>query len=338
MTETPMRPTASIKVNKRFRRDLGDIPAFAARIAERGLLHPIPIFPNDTLAGGERRYRAFQHNEAIGEPRRREQYKGWTEIPVHVVDPDDPLAVECEENTDRLDFSPSELYFITQAREKEEAARAAERRGTRTDLGEIFHDVAGKTRDKLGALGNISGKSFDKLKAVFDAATSFPNLYGDIAEELDRTRNIDKAYVRLTGRQNRNKLKERPAPPEGKFETVVIDSPWQIERIDLVVAPSPKELDYETMTDEQIRDFYEDYVLSILADDAHVFSWTIQSKLTFTTNLMEELGLNYRLLMAWLKVGDAATEPAQIQFGVCGVCHEGNAKICRYEELSLRLS
>jgi hypothetical protein len=108
-----MRPTASIKVNLRFRKNLGDIPAFAARIAERGLYHPIPIFPDGTLAGGERRYRAFQHNEAIGEPRRREQYKGWTYIPYHVVDPDDPLAVEYEENADRLDFSPSELYFIT---------------------------------------------------------------------------------------------------------------------------------------------------------------------------------------------------------------------------------
>jgi N6-adenosine-specific RNA methylase IME4 len=219
------------------------------------------------------------------------------------VDPDDPLAVEYEENADRLDFSPSELYFITRKMKECEEVRAAERRGTRTDLGENFHDVAGKTRDKLGSLGNISGKSFDKLEEVFDAATESPEIYGDIAEELDRTGNIDKAFVEFRSRKKRNQYpKDRPLPPEGKFETAVIDPAWPMERINLIVAPSPKELDYDTMTLEQIKDFYLDYVLPSLADDgAHVLTWATQRFLPFTIQLMEEIGLTYVLTMVWHK-------------------------------------
>src|SRR5262249_20392830 len=163
-----------------------------------------------------------------------------------------------EENADRLDFSPSELYFITRARKEREAASAAERRGTRTDLGENFHDVAGKTRDKLGSLGNMSGKSFEKLEEVFDAATESPELYvaatyqpelwGVLEREWHRKRNIDKAFVELRPRKKRNEYrKDGPPPPEGKFETAVVDPAWPMERINLIVAPSPKELDYDTM-------------------------------------------------------------------------------------------
>jgi N6-adenosine-specific RNA methylase IME4 len=281
---------------------MGDISALAADIAENGLLQPPCILEDGTLIGGERRIKAFQHNEAAGVPSPDEGYKGWTAIPVHVVDLDDPLAGEFSENAGRKDFTPSELYNITRAIKEREAAKAAERRGTRTDLGEIFHDVAGKTRDKLAVLGNMSGKSFDNLEAVFDAARSFPDLYGDIAEELDRTRNINQAIVKLTAAQKRNRRpKNPPALPDGKFETAVIDPPWDIKRINLVVAPSPEELDYDTMTDEQIEDFFRDYVLPSLADDAHVFTWTIQSRLLFTINLMEKVGLTYVLTMVWHK-------------------------------------
>jgi N6-adenosine-specific RNA methylase IME4 len=280
---------------------MGDIPALAANITENGLLQPPAILEDGTLIGGDRRVKAFQYNEAIGEPRRREQYKGWAEIPVHIVDPENPLAGEFSENAARKDFTPSELYNITRAIKEREAAKAAERRGTRTDLGVNYPEVAGRTRDKLAAIGNMSGSSFDRLQA-FDAATESPELYGDIAEELDRTQNINEAWVKFRHRQKRNKYpKDRPLPPEGKFETAVVDPAWPMERINLVVAPSPKELDYDTMTLDEIKDFYLDYVLPSLADDAHVLTWTTQKFLPFTIKLMEEIGLTYVLTMVWHK-------------------------------------
>jgi N6-adenosine-specific RNA methylase IME4 len=300
--ETPLRPVASIKLVNRYRVNLGDIPAFAADIADKGLLQPICILPDGTLIGGERRIRAFQHNEAAGVPTPEEEYRGWTEIPVHVVNLDDLLGGQRSENEFREPFSPREIHNLTRAYKAELERRAQERRGTRTDIVANCHEDAGKTRDKLAALAAQCGsRSFGKGEKVFEAAESYPELYGDIADELERTGNYDAAYVRLVAAQKRNLPKNRPALPEGKFETVVIDPPWDIKRIDLVVAPSPEELDYDTMTDEQIEGFFRDYVLPSLADDAHTFTWTIQSRLQFTINLMERVGLTYVLTMVWHK-------------------------------------
>ena len=53
MQAQPTRRINEIIVgDDRFRKDMGDIPALAARIVELGLLHPIVIRPDGMLAGG----------------------------------------------------------------------------------------------------------------------------------------------------------------------------------------------------------------------------------------------------------------------------------------------
>jgi ParB family chromosome partitioning protein len=51
-----------------------------------------------------------------------------------------------------------------------ERPKAKERQGTRTDLVENCHEVdAGKTRDKVAAAVGMSGRTYEKAKAVADA-------------------------------------------------------------------------------------------------------------------------------------------------------------------------
>ena len=66
-------PIDRIVVGARTRRDMGDLRALAASIAEVGLLHPIVIKPDGTLIAGERRLRAAQ-------------MLGWTDIPVRIME------------------------------------------------------------------------------------------------------------------------------------------------------------------------------------------------------------------------------------------------------------
>jgi ParB family transcriptional regulator, chromosome partitioning protein len=66
------RPIDSIRVGKRFRKDMGDIDGLAANMDQLGLLQPISIFPDGTLIAGERRLRAAKQ-------------LGWKKIPVTVV-------------------------------------------------------------------------------------------------------------------------------------------------------------------------------------------------------------------------------------------------------------
>jgi ParB family chromosome partitioning protein len=65
-------PIASITVGPRIRKDIGDIDALAASIAELGLLHPIVIDKHHKLLAGERRLRAAQK-------------LGWTTIPATIA-------------------------------------------------------------------------------------------------------------------------------------------------------------------------------------------------------------------------------------------------------------
>ena len=83
-----------ISVDKRHRKDLGDVDALAASIAEIGLLHPVVVRPDRALIAGARRIAACKQ-------------VGWTEVPVRVVDLDEIVKGEYAENAHRKDFLPS---------------------------------------------------------------------------------------------------------------------------------------------------------------------------------------------------------------------------------------
>ena len=61
-----------IKVNKRFRKDLGDLESLKNSIQELGLLQPIVIDEKNNLIAGERRLKAFKELNK-------------TDIPVYIV-------------------------------------------------------------------------------------------------------------------------------------------------------------------------------------------------------------------------------------------------------------
>jgi ParB/RepB/Spo0J family partition protein len=111
------RPTmkiADIKVGERHRKEMGDIAALAASIAEAGLLHPVVVSCDGELIAGERRLLAAQQ-------------LGWTEVPVTVVDLDNIVHGEFAENTERKDFTYTEAVAIKRAIEPAAKAAAKER-------------------------------------------------------------------------------------------------------------------------------------------------------------------------------------------------------------------
>jgi N6-adenosine-specific RNA methylase IME4 len=174
---------ADIKIGKRHRRDLGDIDALAASIAAVGLLHPVVIRPDGMLIAGERRLEGYKR-------------LGRTHIPVTIVPLDDIVRGELAENADRKDFLPSEIDAIRRALEPIEKAAARERmeRGNNTPM-ESFH--RGTTRDRIGALVNVSGKTIEKIAAVVAAAEAEPEKFGKLVEYMDESGSVDRAYKRL---------------------------------------------------------------------------------------------------------------------------------------------
>ena len=193
--ETPVLAIADITVGERHRKDLGDIPALAASIAELGLLQPIVVTPDHKLIAGHRRIAAFEE-------------LGRTNIPVMVIDLDDLLRGERAENTMRKDFTPSEAVAIGKALEERERELAH----ARETLGKVFlGSERGKTLDKVGAALGMSGTTYARAKAVARAAETDPETFGPIAAEMDRTGKVYRAFNQTRALQkSRGEPSRRP--------------------------------------------------------------------------------------------------------------------------------
>ena len=87
----------------------------------------------------------------------------------------------------------------------------------------------GKTRDIVGGLFGISGRSLDKIRAVTDAAKADPERFGDLVKEMDRTGNVDRAYRTMLTRRDKGCVASLQ-PVAGKFPMLVVDPPWDYDQ------------------------------------------------------------------------------------------------------------
>lgn len=90
---------SEIKVEKRVRKDLGDLDALKESLRRYGLLNPITIDNKNRLIAGERRLEAAK-------------LLGWTNINAVVVNNISAitkLELELEENNQRKEFTDAEL-------------------------------------------------------------------------------------------------------------------------------------------------------------------------------------------------------------------------------------
>jgi len=87
--------------------------------------------------------------------------------------------------------------------------------------------------------------------------------------------------------------------PEGKYRTIVIDPPWPIEKILREVRPNQLDLDYPTMTIEEI----EALPIPELAyeDGCHIYLWTTHKYLPRAFQVLDAWGANYECLLTWVK-------------------------------------
>lgn len=109
---------------------------------------------------------------------------------------------------------------------------------------------------------------------------------------------IEKAIVR---RAEVAKVRaEAPPLPDGKYEVIVIDPPWQMQKIERDVAPDQVAFEYPTMDEADLAKFA---VSDIAADDCHMFCWTTHKHLPQALRLLEAWGFRYVCTMVWHKPG-----------------------------------
>jgi N6-adenosine-specific RNA methylase IME4 len=293
-------PIAKIRVRSRHRKDHGDVGSLASSIAEIGLLHPVVVRPDYTLISGERRLRAVQT-------------LGWTEVPIRVVDGLDDalqaLRAESDENVCRKDFLPSEAVAMASAIEEVERREARKRQKEHSQTapgkpkdtgGNLPQVIEPKVRDKVGAAVGLSGRSYEKAKAVVAAAEA-PDARAEVKkllDDMDRTGKVDGVFKRLRTMQAAEEIRaETPPLPDGPFRVIVVDPPWQYDaRAEDAShrAANP----YPSMSVEDIKGLD---VAGRAHTDCVLWLWTTNAHIPHAFGIVEAWGFTYKTVLTWVK-------------------------------------
>lgn len=114
-----------------------------------------------------------------------------------------------------------------------------------------------------------------------------------------KAKDKEKARIREENKRKREELAKNPLPlPDGQYRTIIIDPPWEMEKIKREVRPNQDGFDYPTMTVDNIAK-----IDLPLAPDAFVFLWTTQKYLPHSFQIFNEWKLKYRFTMTWHKPG-----------------------------------
>lgn len=182
----------AIIVGDRFRTDLGDVAELARSIERSGLLHPVVVTTDGTLVAGGRRLAAVRS-------------LGWTDVEVNVVsnltDATSLLIAERDENTCRLDMTPSEKVALGRALEEVAKPEAEQRKRDGGSIGGSGGYGQGSVkvtepsvRDRVASAVGMSGPTYARAKAVVRAAESGEPGADFAREEMDATGNVSGPY------------------------------------------------------------------------------------------------------------------------------------------------
>jgi N6-adenosine-specific RNA methylase IME4 len=170
--------------------------------------------------------------------------------------------------------------------ELKEKAGERSRANLRQHADEAGSPPRGKTRDHVAAWAGVSPRT------VQDAATvqqHNPELFaeikaGHVAADL---------AARKVRRALRDNSLKAPPLPEGPFELIYADPPWQLGNPDSVNAP---ENHYPTMPLHAIKDLQPP-----AAENAVLFLWAVNCLLPQALDLISSWGFSYKTNLVWVK-------------------------------------
>lgn len=208
----------AIQAGRGHRQDLGDLADLMDSIGALGLLHDVLVTKEGVLVCGRHRLEACKR-------------LGWKEIGCKVVDID-ALRAEQDENTCRLDFTPSERVGIKREIEERERDAARKRKeATQPKKGEqgakprpenfTGHET-GDARDIIAKKVGMSATTLKKAEEIVEAAEAEPEIYADLQRKMDATGKVDPVHKELRERK-------AEAKPEGQKAAPAVQPQWSIE-------------------------------------------------------------------------------------------------------------
>lgn len=164
----------------------------------------------------------------------------------------------------------------------------------------------GKSRDILGKMAGVSGKTYEHaVKVLKEAPQDIVDATrrGDMSinQAYQTIRRAEKEAIRENERQeNAEKIETLASPLEaqGLFQTIVIDPPWDWGDEGDVNQFGRAKPDYSTMPIDEI----EQLPISKIADDnCHLYLWVTNRSLPKAFRLIEAWGFRYVTCLTWVK-------------------------------------
>lgn len=192
-----------IVVGDRYRKDLGDLGPLKASIAELGLLHPVVIDGDRRLLVGGRRLEACKQLGMLTIP--AVTAASLSELRQRVM-------AEKDENVCREPFKPSEMVALGKVIEEfhkpiaekaikdgggEKGGRPTKNPGGSSPRVFKPRDESKRTSSAAAAACGVDRRTYEKAKAVTQAAAESPKKFGPLVEQMDRTGKVNKAYSEL---------------------------------------------------------------------------------------------------------------------------------------------
>ncbi len=252
--------------------------AFRDDIAARGILVPLEITSKNVVLDGRQRLRAARELDLAS-------------VPVRLVAPEDQFVHMLKAAVLRRQLSAGQRAAIVVELDEYERLRDQGRKRKRANLkGQPEVEALpprGKSRDLAGKWVGISGR------VIQDALT----LREHDPETLERVKHGDARLHVVAGRIRRElrdaALPPPPAIPDGPFELIYADPPWQLGNPD---GPHAPEQHYPTMPLDQIKQ------LGVpAAENAVLFLWIVTSLLPQALEVIDAWGFEYKSAAFWDK-------------------------------------
>jgi len=313
---------SDIKINERIRSNLNksQVNRLSESINQIGLINPITITKKRVLVAGNHRLNACKK-------------LGWNKIPCVITTIEDSLLLELQEIDENL--IRYELHFIDRGnhlkRRKEiyEKINPGTKKGTSQAIGmhkKLGHNVTAPSaltsnqksfveetsqkfgiserniREDIQIVKNIAPEIQEQIKEnnitkkeAIKLAHLEPKQQKKVIEKIKNkeAKQVTQAITQIKEEENENKPK--PKVPDGKFELIYADPPWQYNFTSSPTRSIEKE--YSTMSLKQICELKIPYT-----DNCVLFLWCPAPKLyPEGMEVIKAWGFVYKTCMVWIK-------------------------------------
>ncbi len=252
--------------------------ALLADIAERGILVPLEITAEGVVLDGHQRLRAARE-------------LGHTHAPVRVVAPHDEVEHMLLAALQRRDLNPGQrgalgFKLLDYQRLREEAKQR--QRANLKGAAEVatLPPRGEKTRELLARQAGVSPRTAQDTITTSEN----PELFEAVKEGRIA---VHRAANQVRQARMRAALPAAPPLPDGPFEAIYADPPWQLGNPTGDYAP---ENHYPTMPLEEIK------ALPVpAADDAVCFLWAVNGLLPAALEVLAAWGFTYVTHLVWVK-------------------------------------